>query len=220
MPRSYSKRKTYGRRRPTGRLSYTKGARSALALAKQAAQDIWYLKGLVNSEMLHSQSLGSTTAPSTGVMTLLNGFTQNDTASGRTGNSVLMRNVHLRLGFIQNAAATTTTYRVMLFWDTQQVGDTNPAVTDLLETTSPYSPLATANVGRFKVIKSWFFTTDDTKSQTRLLECYKDFRVHTRFNGTANTDIQKNGLYLMAISDQAVNTPTYSYSWKVGYHDN
>ena len=145
---------------------------------------------------------------------------QNDTSSGRTGNSILMRNVHLRLGFEQHASATVTTYRVILLWDTQQTADTSPAVTDVLESASPYSPLATANVGRFKVIKNWFFTTDDTKAQTKLIECYKQFRVHTRYNGTANTDIQKMGLYLLTLSDQATNVPTFRYSWKVGYHDN
>jgi len=218
-PRNYS-RKTMRRRRPTGRLSYTKGASNAYALAKQAAKDIWYLKGLVNSELLHSQSLGATPISSAGTMFLLNGMAQNDTSSGRTGNSILMRNCHLRLGFEQNAAAVITTYRCILLWDTQQIGDTNPVVTDVLESASPYSPLSTANAGRFKILKSWFFTTDDTKAQTRLIEHYSDFRIHTRYNGTANTDIQKNGLYLLVLSDQAINTPNFRYSTKVGYHDN
>ena len=222
-PRRSYRRKTYRRKRtgqygPFNTSKFT--PQSGYAMAVQAAKDIWYLKGLVNSEMLHNQSLGSTTVSSTGVMTLLNGMAQNDTSSGRTGNSILMRNVHLRLGFEQAAAATLTTYRIILLWDTQQIGDTSPAVTDVLETASPYSPLATANAGRFKILKSWFFTTDDNKTQTKLIECYKDFRVHTRYNGVANTDIQKNGLYLLAISDQATNVPVYKYSWKVGYHDN
>jgi len=192
----------------------------AVSIAKHAARGVWYLKGLVNSEMLHNQSIGSTTTNNAGTMTLLNGMAQNDTSSGRTGNSVLMRNVHLRLGFEQHASASITTYRVILLWDTQQQGDTLPAVTDVLESASPYSPLSTASAGRFKILKSWFFTTDDNKAQTKLLQLYKQFRVHTRYNGTANTDIQKNGLYLMTISDQATNVPTFRYSWKVGYHDN
>jgi len=225
MPRNVTRRRASRRgrssRRSYGPFNTSKFTpQSAYSMAVQAAKDIWYIKGLVNSEMLHNQSLGATTIPSTGVMTLLNGMAQNDTSSGRTGNSILMRNCHLRLGFEQNAAAILTTYRIILLWDTQQVGDTNPSVTDVLETASPYSPLATASAGRFKVLKSWFFTTDDNKAQTKLITHYADFRTHTRYNGTANTDIQKNGLYLLAIADQAVNVPTYKYSWKVGYHDN
>lgn len=212
---AYAKRKRSFKKKPWYRKKY-----DTISLAKKALQGVWYLKGLVNSEMLHNQSIGSTTTPNTGTMTLLNGMAQNDTSSGRTGNSILMRNVHLRLGFEQHASATLTTYRVILLWDTQQTADTAPAVTDVLESASPYSPLATANAGRFKILKSWFFTTDDNKTQTKLIECYKQFRVHTRYNGTANTDIQKMGLYLLTIADQATNVPTFRYSWKVGYHDN
>lgn len=213
--RQYGRRSRRARRTPWYRRKY-----DAMSLAAKAAKGVWYLKGLVNSEMLHNQNLGSTTSSSTGTMTLLNGMAQGDTSSQRTGNSILMRNVHLRLVFTQNPTAVSTIYRVMLILDTQQIGDTNPSVTDVLESASPLSPLATGTSGRFKVLKSWFFTTDDDKSQTKIIQFYKDFRFHTRYNGTANTDIQKNGLYLLHLTDQATNTPTLNYSWKVGYHDN
>lgn len=215
MPRIVRRRRAR-RRTPWYRRRY-----NAMQLATKAAKGVWYLKGLVNSEMLHNQSIGTTTTNNLGTITLLNGMAQNDTASGRTGNSILMRNVHLRLCFIQNTAAVQTTYRVMLILDTQQVGDTNPTLTDILENASnPLSPLATASVGRFKVMKNWFFTTDDTKTQTKLIEYYKQFRFHTRYNGPTGTDIQKNGLYLITLCDQSVNPATFQYSWKVGYHDN
>ena len=215
-------RKTYSRRprRTTRRLSYTRGARNAYALAKQAAKDIWYLKGLVNSEMLHNSGIGSVNTSSTGTMTLLNGIAQGDTDTERTGKSILMRNVHIRLVFTQNSAATATTYRVMVVKDLQQISDTTPAITDVLESANPLSPLKQSNAGRFKVLKSWLFTTDDDKAQTKIIQYYNDFRFHTRYNGTTATDIQKNGLYLLTICDQATNQPSMAYSWKVGYHDN
>lgn len=212
------RKKTYKPRNK--RISYTKGAQNAFALAKQAARDIWYLKGLVNSEMLHNQSTGNTLVPNTGTMTLLNGMAQNDTSSGRTGNSILMRNVFIRLCFTQNASATSTIYRVMLVLDSQQIGDTNPTIPDILETVNPIAPLSTASAGRFKVLKNYFFTTDDDKGQTKIINFYKDFRFHTRYNGTANSDIQKNGLYLVMLTDQPTNAPRVDFTWKVGYHDN
>lgn len=192
----------------------------AISIAKHAAKGVWYLKGLVNSEMFHNQSTGSTTIPNTGTMTLLNGMAQNDTSSGRTGNSILMRNVFLRLGFKNHASATSTTFRVMLVLDKQQVGDTNPTIADILETVNPYAPLATATVGRFKVLKNWFFNNNTASNTFKKIDYYKQFRFHTRYNGTANTDIQKNGLYLITLADEATNTPTFAYTWKVGYHDN
>lgn len=213
MVRRYRK-KTY-KKKPWYRKKY-----DAISIAKHAARGVWYLKGLVNSEMLHNQSTGNTTTSSTGTVTLLNGMAQNDTASGRTGNSILMRNVFLRLGFQQHPSASSTTYRVMLVLDKQQVGDSNPTIADILETVNVYSPLATANVGRFKVMKNWFFNTNDVAGTFKKLELYKDFRFHTRYNGTSGSDIQKNGLYLITLSDQATHAPTFAYTWKVGYHDN
>jgi len=215
MPPRSKFRRSSRRKTPWYRKKY-----DAMSLAAKAAKGVWYLKGLVNSEMLHNQGLGNSTISSSGNMLLLNGMAQGDTSSGRTGNSILMRNVHLRLGFTQNAVATSTYYRVMLVLDTQQISDTTPAVTDVLETASPWSPLATASSGRFKIWKSWLFSTDDDKAQTKILQLYKSFRLHTRYNGSAGTDIQKNGLYLLTISDQATNVPALFYSWKVGYHDN
>lgn len=216
------RRKTYRKRR-NNRYFNTNAftPENAWSLAKTAAQDIWMLKGLVNSEMLHNQSLGSTTSPNTGTITLLNGMSQGDTSSARTGNSILMRNVHLRLAFTQHATPTSTIYRVMLVLDKQQIADTTPAITDILESASPFSPLATNSVGRFTIMKNWFFGTDDQRSNQKLITYFKDFRFHTKYNGTAGTDIQKNGLYLVTISDQpGATAPTFQYSWKVGYHDN
>nr|UOF80963.1 capsid protein [Cressdnaviricota sp.] len=215
--RSYSKRPVRRYKRKT---SWYNKKYSTLQLAKKAAKGVYYLKGLVNSEMLHNQSTGSTNTDSTGTMTLLNGMAQNDTVNGRTGNSILMRNLFLRLGFVQHASATSTVYRVMVVQDSQQIGDTTPAISDILESVSVYSPLSTASSGRFKILKNWMFSTSNASNTVKLLEKYFDFRFHTRFNGTASTDIQKNGLYLVTLCDQATNKPSFNYTWKVGYHDN
>lgn len=215
MPIRRSKRTRSRRTKPWYKRKY-----NALQLAAKAAKGVWYLKGLVNSEMLHNQSLSSTTIPNSGILIPVNGIAQGDTASGRTGNSVLMRNLLLKCSFEQNASATITTYRMMIILDKQAIADTVPSATDVLESANPMSPLATASAGRFQVLKQWFFTTDDTKSQTRTIEYYRNMRIHARYNGTANTDIQKNGLYILVIADQATNTPTFRYSYKLGYHDN
>lgn len=204
------------RRKAVGFLDRKYSTRDIAMGAWKAAKVI---RGLVNSEMLHSQAEGSTTVATAGTCTLINGLAQGDQASARTGNSVLMRTIFLRLAFTQHASAVTTFYRCMLVLDTQQISDTAVSVSDVLETSSTISALATASVGRFKVLYNNIFSTS-TNDPTHIEEVYKNVYFHTRFNGTGSVDIQKNGVYLIVISDQPTNAPTMKYMWKVGYHDN
>lgn len=223
---AYPRRSYSSKRRPrrsyNKRLSYTKGASSAFALAKQAAKDIWYLKGLVNSEMKH-YIVSATANPdnSTGTVVNLVATAQGDSDVGdREGNSILLRNILIRLAITQNVTATSTFYRIMLVQDTQQIGDTAPTVGNVLNSASTTSSLNTGTAGRFKILKNWFFSTDDFKSNTRNVEYFKDLRLHIRYNGSAASDIQKNGIYLMMLTDQPTNTPSIAYNCKIGYHDN
>lgn len=218
------------RRRP-----YRKGSRSrrsktpwynrrynAMQLAAKAARGVWYLKGLVNSEMKHYVTTATVTPDNTtGSVINLVATAQGDSDVGeREGNSIFLRNLLIRLAITQNATATSTFYRIMVVQDTQQIGDTAPTIGNVLNTASTLSSLNTGTAGRFKIIKNWFFSTDDFKSNTRNIEYYKDMRVHVRYNGSAASDIQKNGFYLMMLSDQATNTPSITYNCKIGYHDN
>lgn len=190
-------------------------------LAIQAYKGVRYLKGLVNSEMLHNQVSGSVSVNnSTGQVISLTSIGQNDTDAGRTGNSILARNLFIRLGITQNSSATSTFYRIMLVLDTQQVADTAPTIAQILQSASTLSPLNDDNTGRFKIMQNWFFTTDNTKNTTRVIEKYYKIYKHVRFNGTTSSDIQKNGMYLVMLSDQSTNTPSIAYNVKLGYHDN
>jgi len=215
MPRKYSRRPTYRRKSPWYKRKY-----NAMQLAAKAAKGVWYLKGLVNSEMLHTNIAASTTISSTGGVIHLTGLAQGDTSSGRTGNSVLFRNLLQRIRITLNSSASTTYVRYMLVQDNQQIGDTTPTIADVLESVDVLSPLATASQGRFKVLQSKVIALDNVKSKTYLTTKYKDMRHHVRYNGSANTDIQKGGIYFMFVSDQSITTPTLDYNFKLGYHDN
>lgn len=209
------------RSRRSTRQPWFKNANSAYKLAVQAAKDIWYIKGLVNSEMFHTNLTGSTTITATGGVLHLTALAQGDTSSGRTGNSVLFRNLLQRFRITLSPSAATTYVRFMLVQDNQQIGDTSPTISDVLESVDVLSPLATATQGRFKVLQSKVISLDNVKTKTHLTQKYKDMRHHVRFNGPSNTDIQKGGIYFMYVSDQAVGTsPTLDYNFKLGYRDN
>lgn len=214
-PRQYRRRF-----RPRRNIPWYNRKYDAMQVATKALRATRYIRGLVNSEMLHNQGNSSGTLNSSGVIVPITSIAQGDTSSGRTGNSILVRNIMFRVATAMHSAATNTFYRFMLIQDTQQVGDTSPAVTDVLESASYLSPLSTANAGRFKVLWSKTLKSSSAGSTSLLIDKYWKVYSHVRYNGSASTDINKNGYYLLMLSSEATNVPTIVYQYKVGYHDN
>lgn len=221
MPRQYSRRTRSRRGRRTRRTTpWYNRKYNAMQLAAKAAKGVWYLKGLVNSEMFHYDRAETAVAiSSAGAMTNLVQIGSGDQSNQRTGNSVLLRNHLFRLRVTKNASASTTIFRYMIVQDTQQISDTSPTVGDVLDTVDVDSPLNLANSGRFKILVNKTIMLH-ANSPMYHKESYKSMYLHIKFNGTAPTDIQKNGLYLLTISDQPTNTPVIDLWSRLGYRDN
>jgi hypothetical protein len=159
----------------------------------------------------------------TGLVTHLTAITQNDTIEGRTGQSLLLRNITYRGRFEINSSVTSNTAITMIiFRDNQQVSDTSPVITDVLSSASPQSLNALNTLGRFKIIHRKTFLLTPASGGVPAREFVKSFNLykHVRYNGTASTDIQKNGYYVAFISSESTNTPTFTGTFRIGYHDN
>ena len=194
---------------------------SALQLAAKAWKATRYIKGLVNSEMLHHRIGGNFTIDSTGGLLSLASISQGDSDSGRTGNSIFARNLSMNLNVKINASNLATQFiRIVLLQDNQQISDTTPTISDVLDSAYPNAPLNQSTAGRFTIIRNWEFYLNATNQPGRVLKKYFKLWHHIRYNGSASTDIQRGGLYLLYISDQATNPPTVGYQIKLGYHDN
>lgn len=193
---------------------------SAKSLAIKALNNVKYIKGLVNSELYKYDGASSTAVSNTGTTIGLTSIIQGDGDNQRTGNSLLVKKIFTRLVFTQHASATDTLYRVLFIQDNQQIADTSPTFTEILDTISCLAPLNSNTVGRFKVLKNYFFHTSTSSDTVKHVTCSIPMMHHVRFNGTGSGDIQKGGLYLMVLSDQATNTPTMFYNYRVSYHDN
>ena len=194
---------------------------SALQLATKAWKATRYIKGLVNSEMLHHRIGGNINIDSTGALLPLSAISQGDSDSGRTGNSIFARNLSMNLNIKINASNLATQFiRIVLLQDNQQISDTTPSISDVLDSAYPNAPLNQSTAGRFTIIRNWEFYLNATNQPGRVLKKYFKLWHHIRYNGSASTDIQRGGLYLLYISDQATNPPTAGYQIKLGYHDN
>ena len=107
----------------------------------------------------------------------------------------------------------------MLFIDTQQVSDTSPSVSDILQAADVDSPLNISTAGRFKVLVNKTVMLHDNAPMFHK-ETYSSMYHHIKYNGSASSDIQRGGLYMLFISDQATNTPTVSIAARLMYIDN
>lgn len=200
---------------------------NAFQLARKAYSGVNYIRGLVNSEMLHVTSTLNTTIDQNGNLTNITAIAQGDTDAGRTGNSIFVRSLLLRWTAIINSTGTPdTTVRAMVVIDTQQISDTAPTFADILQVTAsvlaPITHLNDGNSGRFKVLYNKVININSGSNRNQTEEVYLDIKSHVRYNGTASTDIQKGGIYYGFISDQSTagTVPTVNAVARLGYHDN
>jgi hypothetical protein len=145
-------------------------------------------------------------ADTVGAVAHLTAIPQDDTISGRTGNKIRVKHVHIqvRLSTQSIDSLVESFYRFALVQDMQQVADTPPTVPNIVRSSAdPRNSLINITTqGRFKVLY-WFPVMDATMirsvnaTQSARQEFQKYFDIPVTFNDTAGTDIQKNGLYLI-----------------------
>lgn len=214
----YPKRKYRGKK-----VSWYNKKYSTMQLAKKAWAATKYLKGLVNSERMYLDNT-LTLASNQSQIFGLTGLAQGDASNNRTGNSILLRSIYVRGRMEINASVTSNTrITLILVKDKQQIADTTPAITDIVgSTTDPDTLMNRNTAGRFKVLwrKNYILSTAAGGRPAIELNKYWKLYDHVRFNGTANTDLQKNGYYFIVITSEGTNFPIVVFNARTGYHDN
>lgn len=136
----------------------------------------------------------------------------------RDGNNIRLISCELRAQVFNNAIASTTFLRVMAVRDMQQIADSKMSVLDVLSVARPTSFSNTATAGRFKKLRDKTMSlSPDHPTQTWHWNI--QLNVTQRYNGSLATDIQKNGIYFLMISNQATNKPTVEWIARMKYTD-
>lgn len=188
-------------------------------LAWKAWEAAKYLKGIINSEMYHMVNASAASVDTTGTVVSLCNIAQGDDISGRTGDSIFVKYLQSRFIVTKHASATFTSVSIFFVIDNQQVADTAPTITDVLQSADPLSGLNLSKHKRCRVLARYNFMLD-ANDVSKEFKLNKALKHHVFFNGTASTDIQKGGIYMMAISNEASNTPTIIYNDRISYYDN
>lgn len=227
MPYQRRGRRNY-RRRPTrrarGGLFTARNVARGAGMAVAAYRGVQYLKGLVNSELYKLDfDLGSlfSAITTTGQVIHLSAIPIGDGESERTGNSIYLRSINCHaMVYVNSAGSTGQTVRLSLICDKQQRSDTTPSYGDIYSAQTPFSHLNIGHVGKYSVMWSRTFTLSQETLESKNVSFNKALRLHIRFNGAAASDIQKNGIYMTAVSTSATNAPTIQGSVRMSYHDN
>lgn len=196
---------------------------SAADMALSAYKGVKYLKTLVNSELCYIDTtpINGTVNSTPGNIGLITAIAQGDSASSRTGNSVLAKSVTVHGYVAWNATGTQQNMAVWLVKDTQQVGDTTPTWGTIFSGSNVQCFMnRDTGAGRFQIMKKWIFTQDESRDQIVFEYNTIIKNTHIRWNGPAASDIQKNGLYIVAVSNQTVNLPSLQTQVRFNYHDN
>lgn len=213
--RRIARRGRRGRRTPWYNKKY-----STAQIARAAWRSAKYIRTLVNSEVFKHDVTGSDAINNTWHIYPLTNIAMTSSYSTRTGNSILVKSLMRRIRVSRSSDAASTTVRMVLLQDKQQISDTSPAAADVFEVPADIDTLLHRNnVGRFTILadKTVVLTADTPVYHA---EKYRRIQQHVRYNGAAATDIQKNGLYFLIMSDQSANTPTFDHYFRVSFHDN
>lgn len=205
-----------------GRIGKAYEQKSVGSVARAAWSGVKYLRTLVNSEVHKVDFTNNGTASNTPTILNLTGIAQGDGIADRSGNSILVSYLSVRLWLSMNALASNSVIRVIVFCDKQQIADTAPTAADVLSVSSNVlSHYNATKVGRFQIIADKCLKMNlASANQSQVIKIARKWNKHMRYNGTAATDIEKGGLYVLVMSNEPVNTVAFAYSIRLGYHDN
>lgn len=143
-----------------------------------------------------------------GTITHISAIPGGSGANARVGNTVDLTGLVLRLALSQTSNGTYQ--RIYVIQDRQQVADTTPSITDIFSTAVPVNAQPNSdNIARFSFL--WVSpmiegTLVNAAQQKTVFEWSWKGSKKISFNGTASSDIEKNGLYVVTLSDQSGNT--------------
>lgn len=188
----------------------------------------------INTEVKYYDQTAAVTAYTPGtndqLINLTGNIAQGLTDNDRIGNSILAKNIALKLAF--NFPATVGTPSVMgihcrmtVFCYKNDASGEAPTVAKLYQSpTNLYSPINKDNSEQYVLLKDKFFTLESSAGITaiagfRHMKWYKDLNWHIRWG--ANTDPSTNHIYVVFRSSAGVtNALGITYYSRLNFTDN
>jgi len=149
---------------------------------------------------------------------------QGSNYTDRVGNSIKLQHIEVRGRIFKNALASFSVMRVLLVRDLDGYG-TVPNVSDIMgtvgSTVAPLTQYDFLNRKRFSYLYDELLTLSSTGDSSAVFEIQIPHEGHILYLGTtaAAASDGKGSLYLLFISDEATNTPTFAFSSRIMFTD-
>lgn len=221
MPRYNRRRRVVRKKKPSNWLG--KRYKIYSKAGYQLYKDVMRLKSLINVEHKYNDITGATTISQTWAAVLLNGIAQGDTTITRDGSSQKAMSHLLRLYLKMNASATATRIRVILVRFKPAHEQSSSVVANMFESsTDIQSPLNKNYARDYKIYMDKTYALTVAKQESININKYMPLKFHTRYSGTGATyaSVAENQYWIMFISDEATNLPTYDLYSRFNFIDN
>lgn len=220
----YRRNRNYRKKKGTNWGYY---ARTGFKLATRAMS-------LLNTETkYHDTFLTAMPIGTTPIIVHMSSLSRGTEETARIGGSIMPKSVLLRMDVNKNVSATMTRCRIMLIQDLDDNNGTAPTAAQIFTqpsaTLNLMSPLNKDNAGRFRIIRDIQLRLDANKANSTL-DIYHTFGMYKNQQGLrvkaphitwdASEGSERGHLYLVHMSSEATNTPTYNLYRRLNFIDN
>lgn len=216
----------------------TRGPSSKGTLRQQVQSLQRIVKNLAPETKFVDVDLASSNITSAGTAVHLSQVAQGTAQSNRTGNTINVTSVTLLARWTRatdTSVAANSLYRFAVVVDKEQVGDTAPLAAAVLSG-SPIGFLPNIdNLERFRILylspiyENAMMVTDSDNitsatigavpSQRQTMQFNWKGNIKVSYNGSAVTDIEKNGIYILFLSNDTGDVIDVAGTARLGYTD-
>lgn len=196
-------------------------------MAKRTAHGLNEIRKLVNvEEKIILTSSGGTPVvfDFNGVIVPLTYVAQGTDYTNRVGDSIKLQKLEFKAAIVKSNSSITTTCRCIIFRDLDNYG-TIPAVTDLMQVIgagdAPLSAYKFLNRKRFSILYDELLELCANGDQGQVIAVDIPHSGHVLYLGSAaNAASQgKGGIYVLFISNEGTNYPTYTFYNRIIFTD-
>lgn len=180
--------------------------------------------GMLNAEKKYYDITSTAVTPSTPAtsyttVSLVSALPVGDDASSRDGCQIRLKSMYINIFSTFNSSATNTQLRWLVVLDRRVVAASTPGWTDIYDSTSVVSPFINIEDQwkRFKILRSGIINLNTNNAQVNT-NIYIPCSLPVRYN-TSNAVIMNN-IWLIIASNEATNTPSVAYRYRIRFYDN